>query len=519
MNLKVRIETMTDLVNSVAATDIILPDSSNHPELKKKASLLHLISIAFFYVCAGPYGQEEVIGAGGARLAFIATIVVAIVYSLPLALTSSELASRMPACGGAVEWGQVLGKFMSWVNSYIRFSCSLFDNATYPVMVFDYLNAIIPGMNLWYWRLTVSILANVFAVVCNLLGLDIVGWTSFALCFVILSPFALFVGFGAEFMTVDRVFAPYPKEMGEPKLGLLLSALIWQFSGFDTVAALSDEVSNPRRNFPMGMFLTVLMVMIVYLLPTIVGVSREPDLEQWESGSWSTVARELPYCSNGWLSFWISLAGACSSLSLLNVALSCTGRELYAGANLDSFPFSSFLRKMHLNFRDDPAPIRSIVMMSLFTLPFSLFDFSWLVEWSGLLTVISQFIQIAIFTLCRFPCYLERLKSKEDQSLAGYTAMGIVEADERKLSDKFLIGWGWIGVILCEVPLFLISILLCVLEGWQSFLIVAAIITALFTLKGFEVGVIWIIRKIKPGRWAHMNGPMMTSREPNVQIV
>jgi hypothetical protein len=180
-------------------------------------------------------------------------------------------------------------------------------------------------------------------------------------------------------------------------------------------------------------------------------------------------------------------------LSLLNVAISCTGRELYAGGRLQAYPFSSFVSKMPLNRDGDPAPIPAIVIMSVLTIPFCLFDFSFLVEWSSLLTVISQMVQIVVFVLCRVPCFLDRLKAKQEQkdeaSLAGYTAsqLNLVEQDETKLEGKFLIGGGWFGVVICALPVFGVAVLLCVLEGWEALLGSVAIVAAFFVIKGISV--------------------------------
>jgi hypothetical protein len=103
--------------------------------LRQSFSLFQLISISFFIVSAGPFDQEEAMAAGGALLTVITTIAVPILFAFPLALISSEQATRLPACGGAVEWGMVLGRPMAHINFHVRFLHSLFDNALYPVMV------------------------------------------------------------------------------------------------------------------------------------------------------------------------------------------------------------------------------------------------------------------------------------------------------------------------------------------------------------------------------------------------
>lgn len=501
-------------------------------EMHKAVSILHLVCISFFYVCAGPFGQGEAIAAGGAKWTFVFTLLVPIVFSVPLALISSEQASRLPTCGGCAEWGLILGRFMGILNTYVRTLCSVFDNAIYPVMVCDYLATLVPQMDTMGYRILVVIVSNAIVIAINISGLETVGSVSFVLAIIIIVPFFLFFCFGASEMTVDKVFADKPSEYGPVDWSLLISTLIWQYSGFDTVAALSEETKNPKRTFPIALSITIIIVTLVYILPTVSGLSVEPDLEAWESAAFSDISKKLPHCGNGWLAYWISVAGIVSALSLLNIAVSCTGRETYAGALLDAFPFSKYLGKLNNNMKHEPLPIVSLVFMSVLTIPFSLFDFSMLVEWSGLLTVIQQLIQIAAFIALRFPSMIRRMKREQAILRARVEAVELssidastqvsraeqqsLEEDIRNrnreldvptdddeindLSDKFIIPGGWVGVVIVCLPLAAICIFLCVVEGWESLVISIAMVAAMFLLKGIEIGIKKLITACKRKR-------------------
>jgi amino acid transporter len=391
---------------------------------------------------------------------------------------ASELATRFPACGGCVEWASVLGKPAALANAYVRVIGSLFDNSLYPVMVADYLSAVLVGLDHWYWRLSITLVVVPFVVFCNLAGLEAVGWVSVGLSVIILLPFIIFTSLSVGHMTAARIFAGYPAGQ-RPNYSLLVSTMVWQFGGFDTVAALSDEVQNPRRTFPVAMFLTIILITVLYVLPTIAAISIEPDVKMWDSGSFATNARKLPYCSSGWLGSWISLAGAASSLLLLNAALSCNGRELYAAGKLGALPFAGFLGAMGVDFTGSPCPVRAIVVEAALTVPFSLFNFDRLVEWSSLLFVIAQFFQIAVFITFRANC------RRADKAIA----------DERGLDDRFVIPGGWFGATLCVVPTGIIACLLCALEGWQALGMSIVIVAAFVLLKIIDLGVQGIISR------------------------
>lgn len=499
--------------------------NDSEPNFRKTLSLGHLVAIAFILVSAGPFGQEPAIGSGGAKLAFVGTLCIPFVYSLPLVLISSEQATRMAACGGAIEWARVLGTAASWLNSYARFLRSVFDNALYPVMVCDYLKAVVPALAKRWWRFGAVCLANAFALGVNYLGLESVGWVSVVLLVVILAPFALFFAFAVPEIAPRRVFADYPKSLGAPKVSTMVATIIWQCSGFDTVGALSTEVKNPRTTFPLAMVITIALIVLVYLLPTVAGVSVEPDMSAWKSGAFAPVSKKLPHCGSGWLSAWISVAGACSSLSLLNVALSCTGRELYASGKSGAIPFPSFFSKLHSNFRGDMTPMVSIAFMGLITIPLSFLDFSNLVEWTGLLTVIAQLIQVAVFVVCRFPgCFggvfprvLEiqktrgNMESINDEGCANGSSNddnnlvylirdddNLQQAEEQNVIDNesqgFVIPGKIVGIILVVVPITAISIYLIVISGWMSILFSFGLIAGMFLLQGLYLFVKWLMK-------------------------
>ena len=487
----------------------------NPQEMHKTVSILHLICISFFYVCAGPFGQGEVIAAGGAKWTFVFTLLVPIIFSVPLALISSEQASRMPTCGGCAEWGLILGQFMGYVNTYVRTLCSIFDNAIYPVMACDYLATLIPKMNTIGYRTLVVILSNILVIILNISGLETVGSISIILTIITVLPFFLFFLFGASKMTVSKVFADKPIEYGPIDWSLLLSTLIWQFSGFDTVAALSEETKDPKRTFPIALTVTIVLVTAVYLLPTVSGVSIETDLNLWANCAFSEISKKLPYCQNGWLSYWISIAGVISAISLLNIAISCTARETYAGAVIGSLPLCHFLGRMNKNAKNQPLPIVAIVFMAVMTIPFSFFNFTLLVEWSGLLTVIQQMIQIAAFIALRIPSMVKKMRTKQavlkncqsDPKLSSYDSIARlsnnsledelkiledspqIDLDDEDLSNKFIIPGGWFGVAIVCIPLTAICIFLCIVEGWLSLVISVALITGMFILKGIDLGI------------------------------
>jgi hypothetical protein len=144
-------------------------------------------------------------------------------------------------------------------------------------------------------------------------------------------------------------------------------------------------------------------------------------------------------------------------------------------------------------------PVRGILVMAALTVPFSLMDFGWLVQWSGLLGVITQVIQGIIFLLLRTPWSMRRISTRGAQRLdeatldgssgTGYTAGSSMITVEKVLDDdKFIIGGGWPVAILVSLSLFASSGVLCYVSGWQSLIVSAGLVLAMVLFKGIEIG-------------------------------
>ena len=139
--------------------------------------------------------------------------------------------------------------------------------------------------------------------------------------------------------------------------------------------------------------------------------------------------------------------------------------------------------------------MRGIITMSFLTIPFCFFDFSELIEWIGLLTVLADVITIIVFIACRIPkCTASHYKTfqdtNENDNLENISPKTQNETDSEKEKDIFEIGCGWFGVLLVVLPLSAVSIFLCAVEGWKSFVISLGLVVALFILEIFYLGIV-----------------------------
>ena len=126
----------------------------------------------------------------------IGLVVVPFVWSIPLALMTSELSSMFPETGGHIIWvHKAFGTFWSLQNSLWTFYTSALDNALYPVMFVDYLEEILypeaeadEGLR-WQYSMMIKLILLGFVTKVNIKGTDIVGKFAMGFAMFVLTPF------------------------------------------------------------------------------------------------------------------------------------------------------------------------------------------------------------------------------------------------------------------------------------------------------------------------------------------
>lgn len=91
--------------------------------------MLSLASLIFFSVSGGPYGMEEAIKTAGPLVTMLALVVLPLVWSVPEALVTCELAPTFPEPSGSVAWvSYAFGPFWGWTKGYLSWLSGVTDN-------------------------------------------------------------------------------------------------------------------------------------------------------------------------------------------------------------------------------------------------------------------------------------------------------------------------------------------------------------------------------------------------------
>jgi len=117
--------------------------------------------------------------------------------------------------------------------------------------------------------------------------------------------------------------------------GLALAGAFWAYDGWNNVTYVSGEVKNPKRNVPLALLFSTLIVIVVYVLINIAYLYVLPINEMAKSPLVAASAAEIIFGPAG--ASVISIAVIVSTFGAVNGSILSTSRVLYAMAKSGLF--------------------------------------------------------------------------------------------------------------------------------------------------------------------------------------
>ena len=94
----------------------------------------------------GVLHAQDAVSTGGPLLALLGFIVLPLVWSVPEALVTAELATAFPEDSGYVAWvTAAFGPFWGFQEGWWSWLSGVTDNSVYPVLLLSYVDAVLPG--------------------------------------------------------------------------------------------------------------------------------------------------------------------------------------------------------------------------------------------------------------------------------------------------------------------------------------------------------------------------------------
>ncbi len=272
---------------------------------------------------------------GGAPLAFLLAGAVALLTASSYAVLSVTYPSR----GGSVVFvDRVFGvrlvtgalNNLLWFGYLVTLSLYAAAFANYAATFFTSGSAA-PA---WLHHLLITV-AIVVPTVLNLLSASIVAETETAIVAVKLAMLALVGGVGLSSVETSRIsVSAWPSLPAIAAAGMLVFVA---YEGFELIANAGDDIRRPRRNLPRALYLSVVIVIVLYVAIAFVTVG---SLDPSRIAAVADFAlAEAAKSSLGQFGFVVVAASAVlATLSAINATLYGTARLSYAIAREGELP-------------------------------------------------------------------------------------------------------------------------------------------------------------------------------------
>jgi len=130
-----------------STADVEAGSASGGAHGAKALSLLPLIALIFFDVSGGPFGTEDAVAAAGPLPVVLGFLLLPLLWSVPEALITAELATAFPENSGYVAWvTAAFGPFWGFQEGFWSWLSGVTDNSVYPVLIAANLQVFLPAL-------------------------------------------------------------------------------------------------------------------------------------------------------------------------------------------------------------------------------------------------------------------------------------------------------------------------------------------------------------------------------------
>ncbi|KAH6832978.1 Amino acid permease family protein [Perilla frutescens var. hirtella] len=308
-----------------------------------KVSTIPLVFLIFYEVSGGPFGVEDSVQAAGPLLALLGFLVFPFLWSVPEALVTAELGTMFPENGGYVVWvSSALGPYWGFQQGWMKWLSGVIDNALYPVLFLDYLKSAVPIIADGFPRVIAVLGITVALTYMNYRGLTVVGWVAILLGVFSLLPFLVMGVVAVPKIEPSRWLV---LDLNNVDWALYLNTLFWNLNYWDSISTLAGEVDDPGRSLPRALFYGLILVVLSYFFPLLIGTGAIPlDREEWSDGYFSDIAKVL---GGVWLRVWVQGASAVSNMGMFVAEMSSDSFQLLGMAEHGMIPECFAKRSRH----------------------------------------------------------------------------------------------------------------------------------------------------------------------------
>lgn len=299
-----------------------MPERKQTRRLKRELGLFDVYAMATGATLSSGFFLLPGIAAVGAGPALPLSYLIAALFLLPGLMSAAELATAMPRSGGLYFfldrsmgplWGTMSG-FGTW--------CSLILKTAFALIGVGYY------LGIFFPDAPMTLIAATFAIVfglLNLVGAKKSGSTQVFLVVGLILLLLWFSGVGVFQVHADNFRGFF--NQGASSIVTTAGLVVVSYMGLTQIASVAEEVRNPVRNLPLGMFLAFGTALVVYLIGTsiMVGVVSAETLAM-DGGDPTPVATVAEVLVGRWGAILMSVAAILAFSSVANAGILSSSR-------------------------------------------------------------------------------------------------------------------------------------------------------------------------------------------------
>jgi len=203
-----------------------------------------------------------------------------IIFFIPFALICAEMGCSYPEQGGIYAWTRdAFGpRWASRVTWCYWVNTAIWIPALYVLFAGVFKQMFIPDLSMG-WQITLGIALTWIAVLVNVVTLDVGKWVPNAGAVLkVLIFLALILG-AFNYIHENGLANSMAWDDLKPDCGSSLQyipAIIYGMLGFELVSAGSKEMTNPARDVPRAVFISGIIILLLYILGTLAVLAAIP---------------------------------------------------------------------------------------------------------------------------------------------------------------------------------------------------------------------------------------------------
>jgi len=287
--------------------------------LKKELTLLNVYAIATGTTLSAGFFLLPGIAFNEAGPAVVLSYMIAAIPLIPAMFSMVELSTAMPRAGGAYYFlDRSMGPFVGTIGGLGTWLALVFKTAFALIGMGAYLSIFWPEVPI---VMLAVILAVLFGIV-NLFGAKKTGTFQVFMVFALLLILLAFIGKGIP--EINSVHFEGFFDKGTVSIISTAGLVYISYVGVTNIASVAEEIQNPERNLPLGVFLAIGTAIIVYAVGTtiMVGVLPANELAQ----DLTPVASTAEIIFGEWGKIAVTVAAVIAFASVANAGILSASR-------------------------------------------------------------------------------------------------------------------------------------------------------------------------------------------------